>query len=579
MAKRGWSVSVFDCASHPAAAASSVPVGIFSTQLSADDNPQSKLTRHGIRLLRQLLPQLLADSKGVNWDLSGVLEVRMDSPRVGEDHPFDSQSEGESEEKSLSQPLKSSVLLRKKNPDPRGFALLGLQQAAQWYELTQPSNPELGAGLEHTQANNYSSNEPTTSDLSRPHQIWHSKGGWVVPQELVKALLEHPNIKFFGSSKVTKISRVASKDSNSSDSRNQNLEDIKKEKSGAWRLDISQPKARDRIQTQNQKRAENSTAELHEFKAPQGLDQENVLNALSALTALGESSFDPIQDSHHSPWNHVIVANSFAANQLLAPLLDASPLAQIPAQPKGLACQPHRFRSKLPELELTRGQLTWGAIGGELAAKLVSFPVNGWGTFMCIPAATPTQEKSNGQPGVDLLGCTTPHPTSSSTGTHRVGEMRWFTGSTFERIGDFTDELMDFQTPPKCGLGTSNVKEFKEVDEANLSKLSVLYPRAHEIVKNTEEIRHWEGIRCNTKNRLPWVQHFAGPDEAISKASNTPNQCHATHFLGGLSVVTGLGAKGLSLAALCAEVLTCDIHHEPSPLERNLSNMLKKHTG
>ena len=138
---------------------------------------------------------------------------------------------------------------------------------------------------------------------------------------------------------------------------------------------------------------------------------------------------------------------------------------------------------------------------------------------------------------------------------------------------------MDFQTPPKCGLGTSNVKEFKEVDEANLSKLSVLYPRAHEIVKNTEEIRHWEGIRCNTKNRLPWVQHFAGPDEAISKASNTPNQCHATHFLGGLSVITGLGAKGLSLAALCAEVLACDIHHEPSPLERNLSNMLKKHTG
>ncbi len=80
LAQRGWQVQVFDQETAPAAAASGVPVGLAVPQLSTDDNPRSRITRCGIRLLLRHALQLLQQDQ--DWSPSGVLERRADGQGV-----------------------------------------------------------------------------------------------------------------------------------------------------------------------------------------------------------------------------------------------------------------------------------------------------------------------------------------------------------------------------------------------------------------------------------------------------------------------------------------------------------------
>jgi len=72
LALRGWQVSVFDQEAMPAAQASSLPVGLAVPHVSADDNPRSRLTRSGTRMMVQHARALL--NQGEDWAPSGVLE-------------------------------------------------------------------------------------------------------------------------------------------------------------------------------------------------------------------------------------------------------------------------------------------------------------------------------------------------------------------------------------------------------------------------------------------------------------------------------------------------------------------------
>jgi len=76
LAVRGWEVSVLDQEVRPAGGASSLPAGLAVPHVSADDNPRSRLSRSGSRLLAQHAHQMLA--QGQDWDPSGVVEHRPD---------------------------------------------------------------------------------------------------------------------------------------------------------------------------------------------------------------------------------------------------------------------------------------------------------------------------------------------------------------------------------------------------------------------------------------------------------------------------------------------------------------------
>jgi tRNA 5-methylaminomethyl-2-thiouridine biosynthesis bifunctional protein len=93
----------------------------------------------------------------------------------------------------------------------------------------------------------------------------------------------------------------------------------------------------------------------------------------------------------------------------------------------------------------------------------------------------------------------------------------------------------------------------------NLQRLRALCPKsakAMEAAMAAKTVRLWSGTRCVTHDRLPLV----GPLEASPSS--------------GLWICTGMGSRGLSLAALCAELLAAYIHSEPLPLEHTLSKSL-----
>jgi len=75
LALRGWQVTVLDQSSEPAGGASGLPVGLVVPNVSADDNPRSRLSRAGARMtLAQARVHL---QTGADWAPSGVTELRL----------------------------------------------------------------------------------------------------------------------------------------------------------------------------------------------------------------------------------------------------------------------------------------------------------------------------------------------------------------------------------------------------------------------------------------------------------------------------------------------------------------------
>ena len=78
MARRGWTVTVFDTHAQPAQGGSGVPAALVAPLPSADDNPATRLTRHGLRWMRQTLQALSARGllrHGVDWEASGATRL------------------------------------------------------------------------------------------------------------------------------------------------------------------------------------------------------------------------------------------------------------------------------------------------------------------------------------------------------------------------------------------------------------------------------------------------------------------------------------------------------------------------
>jgi tRNA 5-methylaminomethyl-2-thiouridine biosynthesis bifunctional protein len=70
------------------------------------------------------------------------------------------------------------------------------------------------------------------------------------------------------------------------------------------------------------------------------------------------------------------------------------------------------------------------------------------------------------------------------------------------------------------------------------------------------QVQLWQNQRCVSHDRLPLV----GAVQATPDAS--------------LWISAAMGARGLSLAALCAELLAASIHGEPLPVPARLAKLL-----
>jgi tRNA 5-methylaminomethyl-2-thiouridine biosynthesis bifunctional protein len=119
------------------------------------------------------------------------------------------------------------------------------------------------------------------------------------------------------------------------------------------------------------------------------------------------------------------------------------------------------------------------------------------------------------------------------------GEL-WLTGATFDRDSD--DRVLR-----------------PEENEVNLEKLQRLLPGAAAQLRpdfTSGQVHAWAGVRCASGDRRPLV----GPMRPEAED--------------GIWVCTALGSRGMSFAALCAELLAARWHGEPLPLPARLASAL-----
>lgn len=114
---------------------------------------------------------------------------------------------------------------------------------------------------------------------------------------------------------------------------------------------------------------------------------------------------------------------------------------------------------------------------------------------------------------------------------------RWFAGSTFE-----TDAVRAANSAVQQAANMARLRELLPINGMDLTNA---------LQQGT--IAHWSGTRCVTHDRLPLV----GP---VDTGSGT-----------GLWLCVGMGSRGLSFSALCAELLAARLSAEPLPLEFSLS--------
>jgi tRNA 5-methylaminomethyl-2-thiouridine biosynthesis bifunctional protein len=209
-------------------------------------------------------------------------------------------------------------------------------------------------------------------------------------------------------------------------------------------------------------------------------------------------------------------------------LLAEAPTLVIAAGAGSLALLNHRW-----PLQPVRGQVSWG-IHTDPAAPLLPFPANGHGNL--VPR----------------------FPLEDSPG----GRQAWVMGSTFER---------GVETLPPSAT------DVRAAHTSNWAKLQGLLPRTAQQLapafapaldtpgKGADlgdassaepALQSWAAVRCTAPDRLPIV----GPVDAAD--------------FPGLWVCTAMGARGLTLALLCGELLAARLQGEPLPLDAKLARAL-----
>ncbi len=242
----------------------------------------------------------------------------------------------------------------------------------------------------------------------------------------------------------------------------------------------------------------------------------------------GDSQVAQLRRMEHPATNGSAAVPAWQALNAQGQVLAEAPTLVIAAGAGSLELLHHRW-----PLQPVRGQVSWG-VHADLAAPLLPFPANGHGNL--VPR----------------------FPLEDSPG----GRQAWVMGSTFER---------GVETLPPSAT------DVRAAHTTNWARLQGLLPRiaqqlapafapalatpgkgsALEDSASAEPaLQSWAAVRCTAPDRLPIV----GPVDAAG--------------LPGLWVCTAMGARGLSLALLCGELLAARLQGEPLPLDAKLARAL-----
>jgi tRNA 5-methylaminomethyl-2-thiouridine biosynthesis bifunctional protein len=118
-----------------------------------------------------------------------------------------------------------------------------------------------------------------------------------------------------------------------------------------------------------------------------------------------------------------------------------------------------------------------------------------------------------------------------------------------------TDEGPAWLSGSSYGRGDTATDERAQDHADNLARLRTLVPALAERLAPdfaTGRVRGWSGVRCASTDRRPLVGALA-PDPWVA---------------------TAMGSRGLTFAALCADLLAARLHGEPLPLPQSLAAAL-----
>jgi tRNA 5-methylaminomethyl-2-thiouridine biosynthesis bifunctional protein len=151
-----------------------------------------------------------------------------------------------------------------------------------------------------------------------------------------------------------------------------------------------------------------------------------------------------------------------------------------------------------------------------------------------------------------------------SWGLHQAGDSAAFPPIPVNGQGSFVAHVPIRGAPAWFAGATYETAETTTMRAAeghvdNLQRLSRLLPQVARRLSlrfSQSQVQAWNGTRCTTLDRLPAVGALdAGPQ---------PN----------LWVSTGFGSRGLTYAALCAELLAAQLGGEPLPVEASLAKCI-----
>ena len=170
-------------------------------------------------------------------------------------------------------------------------------------------------------------------------------------------------------------------------------------------------------------------------------------------------------------------------------------------------------------LQAIRGQVSWAPHRPDAPQALPPFPLNGHGSLL---------------PSLPL--------------SSQAGGLAWLLGSSFER--------------------DNALPEVRAADhQHNLGRLRTLLPALADQLQHQFDsgtVNAWAGVRCATPSRLPALGSLDTPSSTPPSSPPIPE----------LWLCSGMGSRGLTFAALCAELLAARLHGEPLPVEQRLADAL-----
>lgn len=189
-------------------------------------------------------------------------------------------------------------------------------------------------------------------------------------------------------------------------------------------------------------------------------------------------------------------------------------------------------------LQPVRGQVSWGRCASHLP-PLLPFPANGHGNI------------------VPSFGLGDPRGTADGAGpSDEAHERGWIMGSTFER----NVTALPASAADQLAAHRSHWDKLQTLAPAAARQLAPRFEgrlaAAESAGGGTPAVEHWAAVRCTAPDRLPIV----GPVDAQA--------------LPGVWVCTAMGARGLTLALLCGELLAARVNGEPLPLDAKLARAL-----